>query len=121
MNASELHALCLAQPAAEASQPFGPDATVYKVFNKIFALSNLDGEPLKLNLKCEPHLAVALRADFEAVEPGYHMNKRHWNTLTVGSDLSDDQIIAQIEESYALVVKGLKKAEREALLRDKSI
>ena len=118
MSPQKLHTLCLSLPAAEASQPFGPGTTVYKVCNKMFALSNLEGDPLQVNLKCEPHLAEALRQDFEAVQPGYHMNKRHWNTVTVGLDLPDVQIIAQIEESYALVVKGLKKAERDTLKKN---
>ncbi len=115
MSPEALSKLCLAFTGAEATRPFGPEVTVFKVCAKMFALSDLDAEPLKVNLKCDPDLAEALRAEFQAVQPGYHMNKRHWNTVTIGSDLDDQQIKQQIEDSYDLIVKSLKKSDRERL------
>ncbi|TQK44524.1 putative DNA-binding protein (MmcQ/YjbR family) [Streptomyces sp. SLBN-118] len=116
MKAQELRAFCLEFNAAVEEFPFGPETSVFKVQGKLFALSALDAEPLKVNLKCEPEIAVQLRADHAAIAPGYHMNKRHWNTVTVG-ELPDRLVRELIEDSYDLVVAGLPKADRLRLDR----
>jgi predicted DNA-binding protein (MmcQ/YjbR family) len=112
----ELRAFCLEFNAAVEEFPFGPETSVFKVLGKLFALSALDAEPLRVNLKCEPEIAVQLRADHPAVVPGYHMNKRHWNTVTVG-ELPDRMVRELVEDSYDLVVAGLPRAERLRLDR----
>ena len=95
--------------------PFGPVTTVFKVEGKLFALSRLDAEPLEISLKCEPELAEALRRDHEAVKPGYHLNKRHWNTVLCDGSLQDPMIIDMLEDSYDLVVSAMSRAARERL------
>ncbi|MFI1399855.1 MmcQ/YjbR family DNA-binding protein [Streptomyces sp. NPDC020681] len=116
MTPQELKAFCLEFNASVEEFPFGPETSVFKVLGKLFALTALDGEPLKVNLKCEPEIAVRLRAEHPAIVPGYHMNKRHWNTVTVG-ELPDRLVRELIEDSYDLVVAGLPKAERLRLDR----
>ncbi|MBT2458116.1 MmcQ/YjbR family DNA-binding protein [Streptomyces sp. ISL-86] len=116
MTPKELRDFCLSFNAAVEEFPFTPETSVFKVLGKMFALSALDAEPLKVNLKCEPELAVRLRAEHEAIEPGWHMNKRHWNTVTVGG-LPDAIVRELVEDSYDLVVAGLPRAERLRLDR----
>ncbi|WP_327323528.1 MmcQ/YjbR family DNA-binding protein [Streptomyces sp. NBC_01210] len=116
MKAQELRAFCLEFNAAVEEFPFGPETSVFKVLGKLFALSALDARPLRVNLKCEPEIAVQLRTDHAAIAPGYHMNKRHWNTVTVG-ELPDRMVRELIEDSYDLVVAGLPKADRLRLDR----
>ncbi|MEV7724134.1 MmcQ/YjbR family DNA-binding protein [Streptomyces sp. NPDC101733] len=116
MNRRQLHALCLGFNAAVEEFPFTPETSVFKVLGKVFALSALDAEPLKVNLKCEPETAVRLRAEHAAIVPGWHMNKRHWNTVSV-SELPDALVRELVEDSYDLVVAGLPKAERLRLDR----
>lgn len=106
---------CLQQPGSSHDFPFGPEVAVFRVAGKMFALCNLQQSPLKINLKCEPVLAELLREKYQAVAPGWHMNKRHWNTVTVGDDLSDAEVYAQIDHSYALVVASLPKKVRQSL------
>ena len=108
---------CLKQKAAKADFPFGPEAEVFKVLGKMFALIPTDDDPPTISLKCDPVLAQMLRQTYEAVMPGYHMNKRHWNTVTVDGSIPDDEVLEMIDNSYALVVKGLKKADRDSLGR----
>jgi predicted DNA-binding protein (MmcQ/YjbR family) len=88
---------------------------VFKVSGKMFALSRLDQVPLRVSLKCEPGLAEQLRGTYAAVLPGYHLNKRHWNTVIVDGSLTDQLIKDMIEDSYDLVVSGLPRARQEAL------
>ncbi|MEV0096593.1 MmcQ/YjbR family DNA-binding protein [Streptomyces sp. NPDC050738] len=116
MTPQELRAFCLEFNASAEEFPFGPETSVFKVLGKLFALSHLDGEPLTVNLKCEPEIAVRLREEHPAIVPGWHMNKRHWNTVTVG-ELPDHMVRELIEDSYDLVVAGLPKAERLRLDR----
>jgi predicted DNA-binding protein (MmcQ/YjbR family) len=101
---------CLAMPGAVEEFPFGPAPSVFKVGGKIFAISDLDSRPLQVSLKCEPDLAVQLRATYPAIAPGYHLNKRHWNTVTVDGSISDATVSDMVEDSYDLVVAGLPKA-----------
>jgi predicted DNA-binding protein (MmcQ/YjbR family) len=115
MNAAELRACCLGHRGAIEDFPFGPDASVFKVAGKMFALSALDRTPLECSLKCEPEIAVALRRGYAAIRPGYHLNKRHWNTITLDGSLPDDLVRDLIEDSYDLVVAGLPKRTGEQL------
>ncbi|MGI9175911.1 MAG: MmcQ/YjbR family DNA-binding protein [Rhodothermales bacterium] len=117
MTLDALRDYCLSQPGATEDQPFGPDTLVFKVMGKLFALVNLDGPPFSVNLKCDPEQAVELRERYAAVVPGYHMNKRHWNTVDLSGDASSEDLREWIDHSYSLVVKSLKKADREALGR----
>lgn len=114
MDRQELYAYLLAKQGAFEDRPFGPDTAVFKVMNKLFALVG-DGEPLRINLKCDPDEAIFLRQMYAAVQPGYHMNKRHWNTVTVDESIPDEELCQMIDSSYNLVVKSLKRADREAL------
>ncbi|MFE6846275.1 MmcQ/YjbR family DNA-binding protein [Streptomyces sp. NPDC057686] len=116
MTPAELRAFCLGFNAAVEEFPFTPETSVFKVLGKMFALTALDADPLKVNLKCEPELAVRLREEHEAITAGWHMNKRHWNTVTVGR-LPDALVRELIEDSYDLVVAGLPRAERLRLDR----
>ena len=103
---------------ADEDRPFGPDTAVYKIINqKMFALVP-DGDPLQINLKCDPDEAIFLRQMYPAVKPGYHMNKRHWNTVTIDGSIPDQEIYQMIDSSYNLVFKSLKKADRESLQSD---
>ena len=105
----------LAKPGAKAEYPFGPGTLVFKVGGKMFALLGEDSEPETINLKCDPDEALALRAAHKSITPGYHMDKRHWNTLIFDGSLADDLVLELMDQSYALVVKGLPKVEREKL------
>ena len=115
VNAAALRRCCLAQGGAVEDFPFGPRTSVFKVAGKVFALSALDGEPLEVSVKCEPDLAVELRATYAAIRPGYHLNKRHWNTVTLDGSLSDALVRDLVEDSYDLVVSALPKRVRAQL------
>jgi len=115
IDADALRSWCLARAGVTEEMPFGPTTTVFKVEGKLFVLSALDREPLQISLKCEPALAEALRRDHPAVRPGYHLNKRHWNTVLCDGSLPDEQIIDMVEDSYDLVVSALPRATRERL------
>ncbi|MFE2045441.1 MmcQ/YjbR family DNA-binding protein [Streptomyces sp. NPDC059477] len=117
MTPPELRELCLSFNAAVEDFPFGPGTSVFRVLGKLFALSSLDAEPLKVNLKCDPEDAVRLRGEHPGlIVPGWHMNKRHWNTVTV-ADLPGTLVKELVEDSYDLVVAGLPRAERLRLDR----
>ncbi|MET9660599.1 MmcQ/YjbR family DNA-binding protein [Streptomyces sp. NPDC006510] len=116
MTPQQLRAFCLEFNASAEEFPFGPETSVFKVLGKMFALSALDGRPLTVNLKCDPDEAVRLREKYDAVVPGWHMNKRHWNTVTV-SGVPDRVLRELVEDSYDLVVAGLPKADRLRLDR----
>ena len=115
MDASALRRLCLGFPGAAEERPFGPITTTFKVAGKIFALSALEHEPLSVSLKCEPELAEQLRASYPAIVPGYHLNKRHWNTVTIDGTLPDPFIRDLVEDSYDLVVSALPTRVRDEL------
>jgi predicted DNA-binding protein (MmcQ/YjbR family) len=115
MDSSELRRWCLRQPGAIEDFPFGPEHSVFKVARKMFALSALDRAPLEVSVKCEPELAVGLRESYPAIRPGYHLNKRHWNTITLDGSLPDKLVRDLIEDSYDLVVSALPKRTREQL------
>ena len=102
----------LSKLGAEESTPFGPDVLVYKVAGKIFALAVPDDFPARINLKCDPERALALRDEHEAITPGYHMNKRHWNTLILDGSLPAKLVRNLIDHSYEIVVASLPKSWR---------
>ena len=115
MDAAGLRAWCLEQPGAIEDFPFGPETSVFKVAGKLFALSALDRDPLAVSAKCEPELAAQLRHTYPAIRPGYHLNKRHWNTITLDGSLPDRLVRDLIEDSYDLVVSALPRRVREEL------
>ncbi len=115
MDIKQLQSYLLAKPATTEETPFGPENLVYKVMGKMYALVPLDATPLTISLKCEPGQALFLRDVYPAVRPGYHMNKMHWNTVTLDGSIPEAEVWGMIDDSYALVVAGLKKAERAAL------
>ena len=115
MNPAQLRDHCLSFAGAEETFPFGPETSVFKVAGKMFALSQLGADSLRVSLKCEPGLAEALRGAHAAVIPGYHLNKRHWNTVIIDGSLSDESICEFIDDSYDLVVSKLPEAGRRAL------
>jgi predicted DNA-binding protein (MmcQ/YjbR family) len=112
MTAARLRRACLALEGAEETFPFGPETSVFKVAGKMFALSVLKAEPLRVSLKCEPELAEGLRAAHAAIIPGYHLNKRHWNTVTLDGSLPEKMVTEMIEDSYDLVVAKLSKSRQ---------
>lgn len=111
----ELRDLCLTFPGSTETFPFGPETSVFKVAGKMFALSRLRAEPLQVSLKCEPLLAEQLRAAHPAISGGYHLDKRHWNTVVIDGSLGDQMVADMIEDSYDLVVSKLPRARRRAL------
>lgn len=115
MDAAGLRAWCLRQPGAVEEFPFGPEHSVFKVAGKMFALSALERTPLEISVKCEPELAVALRRSYPEIRPGYHLNKRHWNTVTLDGSLPDRLVCDMVEDSYDLVVSALPARVREQL------
>jgi predicted DNA-binding protein (MmcQ/YjbR family) len=115
MDWQALHETCLALAEAEETFPFGPETSVFKVAGKMFALSRRRAEPLAVSVKCEPLLAEQLRTAHAAITPGYHLNKRHWNTIVIDGSLPDQMIADMIEDSYDLVVSQLPRVKRRAL------
>jgi predicted DNA-binding protein (MmcQ/YjbR family) len=116
IGARDLREECLSFPGSTETFPFGPETSVFKVAGKMFAVSQLAGRPLRVSLKCEPALAEQLRETHPAVRPGYHLNKRHWNTVTIDGSLSEQTFRDMLEDSYDLVVGALRApvAERSA-------
>ena len=124
MKRNKVKKYLLSKPEAFEDYPFGPEVAVFKVRDKMFATlvqrhdHEADPEHRKcahMNLKCDPDQALALRDIFAAVQPGYHMNKKHWNTVRLDGSIPEGEIMRMIDHSYGLVVKSLKKAERTAL------
>ena len=116
MNLETLRSYLLSRPGAVATYPFGPQPLVMKVGGKLFALVAEDAAPLTISLKCEPAHAQFLRDSFPAVQLGYHLNKEHWNTVTLDGSIAEEGIRAMIDESYRLVVAGLSKAAQRRLM-----
>jgi len=112
MDAVEFREYCLAKPNATEGTPFGETVLVFKVAGKMFALMSLDEVPVTANLKCDPDLALELRDRYEQVRPGYHMNKKHWNTVEIGGGIPKAELRKMIDHSYQLVVKTLPQARR---------
>lgn len=110
-----LHDYLISLPAALLDYPFGDDIHVYKVEGKVFAIYFKDAKSESINLKCDPVLAEQLRSVFIEVTPGYHMNKKHWNTLDLTGDLPQSEVFRQIDHSYELIVKKLPKVVKQRL------
>jgi predicted DNA-binding protein (MmcQ/YjbR family) len=115
MNIEEIRNYCLSKKQVTEGLPFGDDTLVFKVKNKMFALMNLEGE-LRINLKCDPDEAMRLREEYDAVMPGYHMNKKLWNTVVIDGRITDDLLKSWIDESYRLVVQKLPEKDRRELI-----
>lgn len=114
MNIEEFRDYCLEKKGVTEETPFGPDTLVYKVIGKVFALTGMDNVVFSANLKCDPDFAIELREEFDYIIPGYHMNKKHWNTV-FGSNCPNKQFKELIDHSYNLVVDGLTKKLKEEL------
>jgi predicted DNA-binding protein (MmcQ/YjbR family) len=112
MDLAQFREYCLSKPHATEGTPFGPDVLVFKVGGKMFALAALDEVPTTVNLKCDPDWALELRDRYEQVRPGYHMNKKHWNTVEIEGSIPDVELRKMIDHSYELVIKSLPKAAR---------
>ena len=106
---------CLSLHGAEETTPFGPEVLVYKVGGKMLAATQPDEVPSRMNLKCDPDRAIALRDQHEGIIPGYHMNKKHWNTVLLDGSVPTELMRTMIAESYALVVAGMTRKQREEL------
>jgi predicted DNA-binding protein (MmcQ/YjbR family) len=115
LTPGKLRSHCLDLPGAGEEFPFVAGLSVFKVAGKMFALSRLDDRPLSVSVKCEPELAEQFRATYAAVRPGYHLNKRHWNTVDIDGSVPDRLVLDMVEDSYDLVVAGLPKRVQAAL------
>lgn len=116
MDIELLQSYCLSKPGVEETLPFGPDTLVYKVMGKVFLLTSLDNpDGLRFNVKCDPERAEALREEHACVLPGYHMNKKHWNTIVVDGSVPTRLLKEWIDHSYDLVVQSLPKKLRDQL------
>lgn len=114
MNIEQYYEYCMALPGVEETFPFDQNTLVFKVMGKMFALTDVD-EFSGINLKCDPVKAIELRAEYEEIQPGYHMSKKHWNTINPNGRLDDNHIYSMIYDSYTLVIKGLPKKLQEQL------
>ena len=115
MNIEQIREYCLRKKGVTEEFPFDEETLVFKVMSKIFILASLDSIPLQINLKCDPGKVVELREEYEAVQPGYHMNKKHWNTIIIDGSIPNKKILEWIDHSYNLVAKGLRKTDQERL------
>jgi len=115
MDLGSFREYCLSKPGATEDTPFGEDVLVFKVGGKVFALAPLDEVPAAANLKCDPDLALELRDRYEQVRPGYHMNKKHWNTVEIDSGIPDAELHKMIDHSYKLVVRHPPRTKRKLL------
>ncbi|MFL0250242.1 MmcQ/YjbR family DNA-binding protein [Clostridium neuense] len=115
MNLEDVKKYCKAKKGVTETFPFDGETLVMKVGSKMFLLTNIHSSILKISLKCDPFMSIDLRRDYKAVEAGYHLNKKHWNTITVGEDLDDEKVKFLIDISYDLVFKGLTKKEKNLL------
>jgi predicted DNA-binding protein (MmcQ/YjbR family) len=115
MNLETLKSYCLRKKGAVEDFPFDAETLVFKVGSKMFALTNLNKSPLQVNLKCEPYLAEELRREFSSIKPGFHMNKKHWNTVVIDGTLDDGKVFWMIDMSYNLVFNTLRKIDRERI------
>jgi predicted DNA-binding protein (MmcQ/YjbR family) len=109
MNLEDFREYCLTKPEATEGTPFGEDTLVFKVGGRMFALASLDDVPPHVNLKCDPERALDLRDRYEEVQPGYHMNKKHWNTVELSGGIPETELRGMIDHSYDLVVARLPK------------
>ncbi len=116
MDIEQLRDYCLSKKEATEGFPFGEDTLVFKVKGKIFLIASLNSPQLQFNLKCNPEKAIELREEFDAIQPGYHMNKKLWNTIIMDESLPMKLIKEMIDDSYILIVKSLSKKEQTGLI-----
>jgi predicted DNA-binding protein (MmcQ/YjbR family) len=116
MTPEEVAASALSLPDTSEEQPFGPQVDVYKVAGRIFAIISPDSDPPSVSLKCEPELALELRERYAGITAGYHLNKKHWNTVRLDGSIPDLEITEMVEHSFRRVVATLPKAQRARLL-----
>ena len=119
MDLAQFREYCLSKPRATEGTPFGPDVLVFKVGGKMFALAALDEVPTTANLKCDPDLALDLRDRYEQVTPGYHMNKKHWNTVEIETGIPGAELRKMIDHSYDLVANSLPKSTAKIAARSR--
>jgi predicted DNA-binding protein (MmcQ/YjbR family) len=119
MDIETIREYCLAKKAVDEGFPFGESTLVFKVMGKIFLLASLDADVLQFNVKSEPEQAVEWREQYAAVQPGYHMNKRHWNTVIVDGSIPTRVLRRMIDDSYRLVVLSLPRNVQELLRKEK--
>jgi predicted DNA-binding protein (MmcQ/YjbR family) len=119
MDLAQFREYCLTKPGATEGTPFGPTVLVFKVSGKMFALATLDEVPTTVNLKCDPDWALELRDRYEQVTPGYHMNKKHWNTVEIERGIPDPELRKMIDHSYDLVAKSLAKPRAKVAARSR--
>ena len=117
MNLQDFRDYCLKKNGVAEYFPFDEETLVFKVGSKMFALTNINNSVFEVNLKCEPIMSEDLRREYSAIKPGYHMNKKHWNTITIDNSIPEDKVRFLIDLSYDLVFRGLKKSEREGIYR----
>lgn len=117
MDIESLRNYCLSKEAVEETLPFGPDTLVFKVGGKIFLICRLNTETLQFNAKCDPEKAIELRERYDCVQPGYHMNKKHWNTIIVDGSISGKMLKEWIDDSYNLIVDSLPDKTKAQLKR----
>lgn len=110
LNIEQIQEYCLKKKAVTEEFPFNEDTLVFKVTGKIFLLASLEAIPLQINLKCDPEKVIELREEYEAVQPGYHMNKKHWNTIIIDGTVPERKLLGWIDDSYSLVIAGLTKS-----------
>jgi len=110
MNIEQIREYCVKKKGVTEEFPFDEETLVFKVAGKIFLLASLESIPLQINLKCDPEKAIEIREEYEAVQPGYYMNKKHWNTIILDGSISIRKIFEWIDDSFNLVVAGLKKS-----------
>ena len=115
MHIEFFYNFCLSLPHTEECFPFGPDNLVFKVGGKIYAITDLNSEVFSVNLKCDPENAIQWREEFPDIQPGYHMNKKHWNTINFHGELTDDFLKQMILHSYELVYNSLSKTKKISL------
>lgn len=116
MNIEELREYCISKKGVTESLPFGPETLVFKVMDKVFLLTDIESNPLQFNVKCDPEKAIELREQYSCVKPGYHMNKKHWNTIIVDGSVSVKLLDEWISDSYNLVISGLTNKVKQRLL-----
>jgi len=113
MNIEQIREHCLKKKGVTEEFPFDEETLVFKVAGKIFLLASLEAIPLQINIKCDPEKAIELREEYDSVLPGYHMNKKHWNTIIIDGTVPTSNLFEWIDDSYSLVIAGLKKSERK--------
>ena len=116
IDLEHIRAFCLSKKLTEEGMPFGDSVLVFKVAGKIFLLVSLDSHPMTINAKCDPEKAIELREEYSSITPGYHMNKKMWNTITIDGSLTINKIYELINHSYVEVIKGMSKKLQQQFL-----